>query len=425
MLDYIANLDFWEAEKNLKKHGKYLLKKSEERTTNMLIELCTSPKERKPKYLRAREKPTYANPTDFIDLFVDKSDWLIIFLEFVLSKDGEPGYTVSNTIYNEVLELYLAPHGDMTLLLDPHMRALPESDARRVEAVSSLRHKKAMGLLLDPKAHYDVDHALFLCQVNNFVPGQLFLYEKNGLYHDILFCHMGTNAYANVIEACEKFGDKEPSLWIHALEFFACATVDVRIYIADILTNIEQKELLPPLIVVQILSAHPNATVDYVKDYLIRQLQKEQRMTAEDQKLIKAYREDQVRMQTEIEEIRTSARIFQSSKCSACGAPLDLPAFHFLCMHSFHHRCLGENEQECPVCEAENMKVAEMNKALLQKPDLHDQFFKQLETAHARPRHRNLSLIRHRLIRTVLPCFRAHVMSFRCTLGPPSVRTHS
>ncbi len=31
VLDYIANLDFWVAEKNLKQHGKYLLKKSEAR----------------------------------------------------------------------------------------------------------------------------------------------------------------------------------------------------------------------------------------------------------------------------------------------------------------------------------------------------------------------------------------------------------
>ena len=32
----------------------------------------------------------------------------------------------------------------------------------------------------------------------------------------------------------------------------------------------------------------------------------------------------------------TSAKIFQGAKCSVCSRPLDLPAVHFLCQHSFH-----------------------------------------------------------------------------------------
>jgi hypothetical protein len=226
---------------------------------------------------------------------------------------------------------------------------------------------------------------------------------------------------------------------------------------------------------VQILSAHPNATVDYVKDYLVRQLQKEQRMTADDQKLIKAYREDQVRMQTEIEEIRTrsvclllrlcvlslhpvrrlfffrccrqpgridlsstflwvivalihpvlflirfpargsssrpsapraarrstcrpftscactrsttaaSARTSRSARCASSGG--SRPPTQRVCLRlrwpsGRAHRPLSSARARAQVCEAENMKVAEMNKALLQKPDLHDGFFKMLESAH-------------------------------------------
>lgn len=35
-------------------------------------------------------------------------------------------------------------------------------------------------------------------------------------------------------------------------------------------------------------------------------------------------------------DLKTQARVFQNNRCSACQAPLDLPAVHFLCMHSFH-----------------------------------------------------------------------------------------
>jgi hypothetical protein len=38
----------------------------------------------------------------------------------------------------------------------------------------------------------------------------------------------------------------------------------------------------------------------------------------------------------QVRDLKTQARVFQNNRCSACQAPLDLPAVHFLCMHSFH-----------------------------------------------------------------------------------------
>lgn len=64
-------------------------------------------------------------------------------------------------------------------------------------------------------------------------------------------------------------------------------------------------------------------------------------------------------MRAEVAELRSAARIFQNTKCTACTSALDLPAIHFLCMHSFHQRCLGENEKECPVCAPANRTVLE------------------------------------------------------------------
>ena len=62
-------------------------------------------------------------------------------------------------------------------------------------------------------------------------------------------------------------------------------------------------------------------------------------------------------MRKNIVELRTSAKIFQHQKCSSCKGNLELPSVHFLCMHSFHERCLGENEKECPECMTSNKKV--------------------------------------------------------------------
>lgn len=91
--------------------------------------------------------------------------------------------------------------------------------------------------------------------------------------------------------------------------------------------------------------------------------------------------EDTLAMRKEIQDLRTNARIFQLSKCTACTFTLDLPAVHFMCMHSFHQRCLGDNEKECPECASEYRSVMEMKRSLEQNSKDQDRFFQQVKTS--------------------------------------------
>ena len=84
-------------------------------------------------------------------------------------------------------------------------------------------------------------------------------------------------------------------------------------------------------------------------------------------------------MQKELKDLKTQARVFQNSKCSACSAPLELPAVHFLCMHSFHSRCLGENERECPICTPQNYTILDMKRSQRASIAEPDKFFTQLQ----------------------------------------------
>lgn len=86
-------------------------------------------------------------------------------------------------------------------------------------------------------------------------------------------------------------------------------------------------------------------------------------------------------MRKEIQDLRTNARIFQLSKCTACTFTLDLPAVHFLCMHSFHQRCLGDNEKECPACAPQYRSLLDMKKNLEENAKDHDKFFQQLKSS--------------------------------------------
>ena len=69
-----------------------------------------------------------------------------------------------------------------------------------------------------------------------------------------------------------------------------------------------------------------------------------------------------------------SARVFQVTRCSSCGLPLDLPTVHFMCKHSFHqryfrvscevnYRCLPDiDDPECPQCAKENATIRDLRR---------------------------------------------------------------
>ena len=61
---------------------------------------------------------------------------------------------------------------------------------------------------------------------------------------------------------------------------------------------------------------------------------------------------------------RLQARVFQNSKCAVSGAPLELPAVHFLCGHSCNLRSLGENERECPLCAPHFRTILDIRRSL-------------------------------------------------------------
>ena len=58
------------------------------------------------------------------------------------------------------------------------------------------------------------------------------------------------------------------------------------------------------------------------------------------------------------------AKVFQNSKDAVTGAPLDLPAVHFLCGHSFNVRSLGENEHECPLCAPQFRTILDIRRSM-------------------------------------------------------------
>ncbi|NP_001120879.1 vacuolar protein sorting-associated protein 11 homolog [Xenopus tropicalis] len=352
-LQYIGRLPFPQAESNMKRYGKTLMCHVPNETTQLLNNLCTS--------FPQNGEGSRANPEEFIPIFANNPSELKTFLEHMIKEHSDS----PQGVYDTLLELRLQ---NWAHELDPQLK--------------NQLHDDAISLLKSGRFKNVFDKALVLCQMHNFQNGVLYLYEQGKLFQQIMHYHMQNDQYQKVIEACERYGEQETCLWEQALSYFARKEEDCKEYIAMVLGHIENRNLMPPLLVVQTLAHNSTATLSVIREYLINKMQKLSQKIEEDERTVHQYREDTARIRREIQELRTSPKIFQKTKCSICSSSLELPSVHFLCGHSFHQHCFesyAENDVDCPTCLPENRKVLDMIQAQEEKRELYDQFQHQLK----------------------------------------------
>eukprot|EP01094_Clydonella_sp_ATCC50884_P020731 TRINITY_DN4366_c0_g1_i5.p1 TRINITY_DN4366_c0_g1~~TRINITY_DN4366_c0_g1_i5.p1 ORF type:complete len:934 (-),score=319.64 TRINITY_DN4366_c0_g1_i5:233-3034(-) len=406
-LEYIRTLDFAEAEAAMKLHGKELTTHLPAQSTELVQQLCTSYQPSGGEHVEGikaaqanqaddgiaplesllddisfivnanRASDTVANPADFVHIFVNQPEWLVMFLEFIIEQEEfaalhEQNEEAAKIVYDTLLEMYLREDDNVTF----------EDEATR-NAKRREQHQKALALLLNDKAMFHENHALVLAKMHGFHDGVVLLYERQHMYNEKLHYFMELHNYDEILKTCKRHGDVDDDLWVQALSFFASQQQKCESEIKEVLKYIERNRLLPPLLVIQILAQNKGTTLSVVKDYIIETLKQTHHLIREDKRQIREISEETDKMRTEIEELKTSAKIFQVSKCSACLNQLDphSTSVHFLCMHSFHQRCLGDSERECPICLPENKKILDIRRHLEENADQHDQFYKQLDCA--------------------------------------------
>ncbi|KAJ3107659.1 Vacuolar protein sorting-associated protein 11 [Phlyctochytrium planicorne] len=375
----------------------------------------------------------YLKAEDFLHLYVNRPDWCVRFLERVLearwgisfdikgkgvvgkefsgreatSEEGEDQGSLE-AICNTVLELLVGPLGGTQTLADDNVGdSTPTPRTAEKKAAAALtaalvetflgtkdeREAKALKLLTHPKAKYDLDQALVICYSNQFREGTLYLYEKLERYSDIVRYHIDADDHTSVVSACKKYGEIDSNLWPQALTFFAdrgtgiAGRTEAQSNLTEVLDAIDRKNLMPPLKVLEILGRNSGVTVGMVRDYVVRRMEKERREVEESQKITESYRLETTQMRNDITLLQTQPTVFQSSKCSMCAQPLDLPSVHFMCKHSYHARCLGEGgvrggtgESECPRCATENRVIMEMRgRRFSEAGGGHEVFLEKLE----------------------------------------------
>ncbi|PPQ83311.1 hypothetical protein CVT25_004051 [Psilocybe cyanescens] len=255
----------------------------------------------------------------------------------------------------------------------------------------SVMRDKAMRVLRSSSIPYDATHALILCSTYTFTDGLVLLWEKMGMYEDVLRFWMDKdkegntpNASQKVIEYLMYYGKDHPYLYPLVLRFLTSTPELLNRHQEDlkgILEHIDEEELIPPLGIIQVLSRNGVASVGLVKEWLIKRIKESRSEIQNDQALTKSYRLETADRLKQVAELTNTEepRVFHVTRCSSCLGQLDLPSVHFMCNHSYHQRCIADNEAECPACAREHGVIREIKLSNDKLADRHDLFLAEVQ----------------------------------------------
>jgi len=105
---------------------------------------------------------------------------------------------------------------------------------------------------------------------------------------------------------------------------------------------------VPLRAVIQILKKHGFATVETIMPLVKVTFDARQRTIAEMQV---RYREPQVLKSERLaDDFVYEHFVARATRCARCDLAISLPGTHFLCGHSYHTRCLGDDLTKCQDC---------------------------------------------------------------------------
>ncbi|KAK1708111.1 vacuolar membrane protein [Colletotrichum lupini] len=319
-------------------------------------------------------KYTPPPPRTAFSSFIDHPDEFIVFLEACLEDTGLEESDRTD-LYTTLFEMYLH-----------------KSNEKKGEQHREEWENKAKKLIEGEDIPMESSNVLLLSHLSDFKDGTTLVKEQSGLLFDIFRSYTSAKDTRGAIKALRKYGPEEPQLYPAALAYL---TSDPRILreagseeLSAVLNKIDKDGLMAPLQVIQTLvgqsgSSGGVATMGMIKPYLHETIERERKEIAANRRRISAFRSETEQKRAELADLGSKPAVFQSTRCAVCTAPLDLPAVHFLCKHSFHQRCL-RTEGECPQCANDNATIRALRKTQIETAGKHELFKAELERSEDR-----------------------------------------
>jgi hypothetical protein len=171
------------------------------------------------------------------------------------------------------------------------------------------------------------------------------IYAHLGFYQEILKMSEGQQ----IPEICRAYGSKDLDLWRLAIIKLAEAKDEENLRV--LFGYMTQSPTIPFLTVLKICKAYRFINLGILKPLAISEFSRRQGLLKSLQETCEAAEKDIVAKEDLVVDLTTKHFIVKAIRCDGCHAAIDLPAQHFLCKHSFHMACLGDDLTKCPICK--------------------------------------------------------------------------
>ena len=187
-------------------------------------------------------------------------------------------------VWNTLLELYLTLplRGGTVPEKEKAGEAGKQDTPKKKVFDEQTMRDKAMRVLRSDVIPYDSTHALILCSTHGFTLGLVLLWEKKGMYEDVLRFWMDKDREGNspgasqkVIDHLMQYGREHPHLYQLVLRFLSSTPELLRRHqdnLKEVVEYIDEEGIMPPLGIIQVLSRNEVASVGLVKEWLIKRI---------------------------------------------------------------------------------------------------------------------------------------------------------
>lgn len=209
------------------------------------------------------------------------------------------------SIWNTLLEMYLKEGRSSSASSGSTKKAIAAPATSNGGAILSSDHQQALNLLRQHRhLPYDISHALILCEHEEFTQGIVALYERMGMYEEILTLWMekaqeelrsvpsdaavtssskqkngqaspaadACPSSTHVLSSLARYHTRSPTLYTQALSFLISHPLLLskhRVEVEDILVQIEEERLMSTLEIVGLLSKEGGyANVGLIRGFL-------------------------------------------------------------------------------------------------------------------------------------------------------------
>ena len=143
-------------------------------------------------------------------------------------------------------------------------------------------------------------------------------------------------------------------MWIQALTYFRDQE-DSAEQLKLALKEIREKNILSPLLVLEILKGNRNLKFGLLKSFLLENLKTQQKRIDKHESRLKEEMTKIKNCKSEIAKMKQTAIDFNNKKsCDLCKRELSLPTVHFMCKHTYCESCVDDVNgiRKCPNCSS-------------------------------------------------------------------------